>query len=126
LSQDTNLKGNTPPKLVDLSARLALVNTHVFASNGELTSRLEFIYRGDYQYRVFNNPLVDTVPSYQIVNLLFNYQFANEQFNLGIGASNLFDEEGVNARFSNPFGLLTTSEEFIPPQEVFIGIRYDF
>ncbi len=126
LSQDTNLKGNTPPKLVDLSARLALVNTHVFASNGELTSRLEFIHRGDYQYRVFNNPLVDTVPSYQIVNLLFNYQFANEQFNLGIGASNLFDEEGVNARFSNPFGLLTTSEEFIPPQEVFIGIRYDF
>ena len=126
LSQTTNLKGNTPPKLVDLSARLSLTNNHSFASSAMLTSRLEYVYRGEYQYRVFNNPLVDTVPSYNIVNLWFNYQFVNQQLNLGIGASNLFDEDGVNARFSNPFGLLSTSEEFIPPQEVFISLRYDF
>ena len=126
LSQTTNLKGNTPPKLVDFTARLALTNTHSFANSATLTSRLEYIYRGEYEARVFNNPLVDSVPSYDIVNLLFDYQFSNQQFNIGVGATNLFDEDGVNARFSNPFGLLTTSEEFIAPQEVFVTLRYDF
>ncbi len=126
LSQTTNLKGNTPPKLVDLTVLLALTNTLDLADGTTLTTRFEYLYRGEYQYRVFNNPLVDTVPSYNIVNLLFNYQFENQRFNLGFGATNLFDEDGVNARFSNPFGLLTTSEEFIPPQEIFIALRYDF
>jgi len=126
LSQKTNLIGNTPPKLVDLTARLALTNTLDLAGGATLRSRFEYLYRGEYQYRVFNNPLVDSVPSYYVVNLLFNYRLANEQLNLGFGATNLFDEDGVNARFSNPFGLLTTSEEFIPPQEVFVALKYDF
>ena len=126
LSQTTNLNGNEPPKLVDLTARLALTNTRSFANRATLTSRLEYVHRGEYQYRVFNNPLVDTVPSYDVVNLLFDYQFANQPFNIGVGATNLFDEDGVNSRFSNPFGLLRTSEEFIPPREVFVTLRYDF
>ncbi len=125
LSQTTNLNGNTPPKLVDFSARLALTNTHEMG-NGTLTSRFEFVHRGEYQYRVFNNPLVDTVPSYDIFNLSFDYHLPNKNISIGLGASNLFDEDGVNARFSNPFGLLATSEEFIPPQEVFGFVRLDF
>lgn len=126
LSQTTNLKGNTPPKLVDFTARLALTNTHSLANSAALTSRLEYVYRGEYQARVFNNPLVDSVPSYDIVNLLFNYQLPKQQFNVIVGATNLFDKDGVNARFSNPFGLLTTSEELIPPREVFVTLAYEF
>ena len=118
LSQTTNVKGNTPPKLVDFSARMALTNTHEMG-NGTLTSRIEYVHRGEYQYRVYNNPLVDTVPSYDIFNLSFDYHMPGRNLTIGLGASNLFDEDGVNSRFSNPFGLLTTSEEFIPPREVF-------
>ena len=125
LSQTTNLKGNTPPKLVDFSARMALTNTHEMG-NGVLTSRIEYVHRGEYQYRVYNNPLVDTVPPYDIFNLSFDYHLPNRNLSFGLGASNLFDEDGVNSRFSNPFGLLTTSEEFIPPQEVFGFFRLDF
>ena len=125
LSQTTNLKGNTPPKLVDFSARMALTNTHEMG-NGVLTSRFEYVHRGEYQYRVYNNPLVDTVPPYDIFNLSFDYHLPNRNLSFGLGASNLFDEDGVNSRFSNPFGLLTTSEEFIPPQEVFGFFRLDF
>ncbi len=125
LSQTTNLKGNTPPKLVDFSARMALTNTHEMG-NGVLTSRFEYVHRGEYQYRVYNNPLVDTVPPYDIFNLSFDYHMPNRNLSVGLGASNLFDEDGVNSRFSNPFGLLTTSEEFIPPQEVFGFFRLDF
>ncbi len=125
LSQTTNLKGNTPPKLVDFSARLALSNTHEMG-NGTLTSKFEYVHRGDYEYRVFNNPLVDSVPSYDIFNVSLDYHMPERNITIGIGASNLFDEDGVNSRFSNPFGLLTTSEEFIPPQEIFGFFRLDF
>lgn len=126
LSQTTNLKGNTPPKLVDWSARVGLTNNHALANGGVITSALDYIYRGEYQYRVFNNPLVDTVPSYDIFNLFFSYSPANSAFDFSLSATNLFDEEGVNSRFSNPFGLLTTSEEFIPPREIIFSARYSF
>ncbi len=126
LSQTTNLKGNTPPKLVDVSARVGLANNHSFANGAAFDSRIDWVYRGEYQYRVFNNPLVDSVPSYDIVNLFFNYRPANSALDFSLSATNLFDEEGVNARFSNPFGLLTTSEEYIPPREVIFGVRYSF
>ncbi|MBI1732097.1 MAG: TonB-dependent receptor [Gammaproteobacteria bacterium] len=126
LATSTNLKGNEPPKLADISARLGLTNTHSFAGGSVLTSRVDYIHRGEFQARVWNNPLVDSVPDYDIVNLFFDYRFAAWPVNLSLGVTNLFDEDGVNNRFSNPFGLLTTSEEFIPPREVIGTIRYEF
>lgn len=121
-----NLAGNDPPKLADLTSRLLLTHTQVFANASVLTSRLDYIYRGEYQYRVFNNAAVDTVPSYSTVSLFFGYELAGLPLELALNASNLFDEDGVNSRFTNPFGLHTTSEEFIPPREVFVTIRYRF
>lgn len=126
LSRQTNLKGNTPPKLVDLTARLGLTNNRRLAGGGTFTSRIDYVHRGEYQYRVFNNPLVDTVPSYDTVNLFFRYQPGEKGFAFSLSATNLFDEDGVNSRFSNPFALLTTSEEYIPPREVIASVSYAF
>lgn len=126
LSDSTNLRGNEPPKLVDLTARLALTNERTLANDAVLTSRLEYIHRGEYQYRVFNNPLVDTVPSYDIVNLFFNYSPADGPWGVSVGLTNITDEDGVNSRFSNPFGVLQTSEEFIPPFEAIATFRFKF
>lgn len=126
LSQSTNLRGNEPPKLVDLTARIALTNERTLANDAVLTSRLEYIHRGEYQYRVFNNPLVDTVPSYDIVNLFFDYSPADAPWGVSVGLTNVTDEDGVNSRFSNPFGVLQTSEEFIPPFEAIATFRYNF
>ena len=126
LGQTTNLRGNTPPKLVDLSARIGLTNTHTFTSGDVLTSQIDYIYRGEYQYRVFNNPLVDTIPAYETANLSFHYAPAKGNFQYALSVSNVFDEDGINARFSNPFGLLTTSEEYIAPRQVIGTVRYAF
>ena len=126
LSDSTNLRGNEPPKLPDLTARLALTNERTLGNGAALTSRLEFIHRGEYQYRVWNNPLVDTVPSYDIFNLFFDYSPADGPWGVTVGLTNITDEDGVNARFSNPFGVLQTSEEFIPPFEAIATIRFDF
>ncbi len=126
LSQTTNLRGNTPPKLVDLTARLALTNELTLSGGSVLTSRLEYIHVGEYEYRVFNNPLVDTVPSYDIVNLFFDYSPGNGSWGVSVGLTNITDEDGVNSRFSNPFGIWQTSEEFIPPFEAIATIRFEF
>lgn len=120
-----NLNGNTPPKLVDLMGRATLSHSGALY-NGVLTSKFDVIYRGAFQYRVFNNPLVDDVPSYTTLGLHFNYDFNDTPVSLSLRASNLTDEAGVNARYSNPFGLHTTSEEYIPPREIAVGAKYRF
>ena len=121
-----NLNGNTPPKLVDFGARLALTHTHIFDSGSVLTSRLDYIHRGEFQYRVFNNPLVDTVPAYDTLGLYFGYTLATIPLSVNLTVSNLTDEDGINSRFSNPYGLHTTSEEYIPPRQIFVTASYNF
>ena len=121
-----NLRGNTPPKLVELSARLTLSHAYAFGDGSVLTSRLDYIHRGEYEYRVFNNPGVDRVPAYDTTGLFLGYDPAGLPLSLSLSVTNLFDEDGVNSRFTNPFGLHTTSQEFIPPREIIARVRYRF
>ena len=120
-----DLAGNRPPKLPDLTARLALGHRATLAG-GRLDSRLFWIYRGAYQYRVFNNPATDRVPAYETWGLALTWAPARRPVEFSLRASNLFDEAGVNSRFTNPFGLHTTSEELIPPRQVSLSARYRF
>ena len=124
LAVTTNLNGNTPPKLPKIMARLGLSNTHDFSDGGVLSSRVEYIHRGKMQSRVFNNPEFDTVPSYDVVNLYFSYVMANRPVSFNLIVSNLFDENGINNVFNNPFGIWSTSNEYIPPLEVIGSVRF--
>lgn len=121
-----SLAGNEPPKLPDLTSRMMLTHSQPLADGSLFTSRLEYIYRGEYQYRVFNNPSVDTVPSYSTVGLFFGYEPARSKVFLALRATNLLDEAGVNSRFTNPFGLHTTSDELIPPRQLVFTVGYRF
>ncbi len=126
MNNANNLRGNKPPKLVEFTARLALSNSRPFGDGSVLSSRLEYIHRGEFQARVFNHPEVDTVPAYDIVNLHVQYEFAGPPLALGLSITNLFDSDGVNNVFTNPYGLWTTSEELIPPREVLASFTYRF
>ncbi len=121
-----SLAGNDPPKLADVTSRLLLTHIHTFTGGSTITSRFDYIHRGEYQYRVFNHPVVDTVPAYDTVGLFFGYEPAKLPIALELRATNLFDEDGVNSRFTNPFGLHSTSDELIPPREVIGTVRYRF
>ena len=126
MNNANNLKGNKPPKLVDITARLALTNTHTFLDGSVLSSRVEYVHRGDFQARVFNHPRVDTVPSYDLVNLYFAYDVGNMPLSFSLSVTNVFDEDGINNVFTNPYGLWTTSNEYIPPREVIGSVRYSW
>jgi iron complex outermembrane receptor protein len=126
LGATTDLYGKTPPKLVDLMAYLALTNNHTLRSGAVFTSRLDFVHRGEFQARVWNNPLVDTVPAYDTFGLFFQYMPAGSRCAISLSATNLGNRAGISNRFSNPYGVLTTSDEFIPPRQVFAGLTIDF
>ena len=126
MNNANNLNGNEPPKLVDLMARVALTNTHNFADGSELSSRVEYVHRGDFQARIFNHPRVDGVPSYDLVNLYFAYDVGNMPLSFNLSVTNIFDKNGVNNVFTNPYGLWTTSKEYIPPREVIGSVRYSW
>ena len=126
MANANNLKGNKPPKLVELMARLVLSNNHAFDNGATLASRLEWVHRGEFQARVFNHPEVDRVPSYNVVNLYFEYDFAELPLSLSLSLTNLFDKNGINNVFTNPYGLWTTSHELIPPREAIASLKYRF
>tara|TARA_R110002096_G_scaffold113620_7_gene246795 strand:- start:4777 stop:7041 length:2265 start_codon:yes stop_codon:yes gene_type:complete len=121
-----NLNGNEPAKLVSLTSRMSLTYATEIANKGDLTVRGDYVYRGDFEYRVFNNPTVDKVPSYNIVNLNVQYKPFDSRFSFSLTASNLFDKDGVNSRFTNPYGSYRTSEEYIPPREVVGSVKVTF
>ena len=121
-----DLKGKRPPKLADLSFRLGLSHTLAINEGSLLTSRLELLHRGEYSYRVFDNPVVDRVPSYETLGLFLGYEPSERPWTVELRASNLFDRAGVNSRFTNPIGLHTTSDELIPPRQLIAAFRYRF
>ena len=126
MANNNNLKGNKPPKLVDITARLTLLKRHTFPGGSMLTARVEYIHRGDFQARVFNHPAVDTVPSYDVVNLYFAYALTNVPVSFSLSVTNVFNKDGINNVFTNPYGLWTTSNEYIPPREIIGSLKYSW
>ena len=94
--------------------------------DGTFTGRVDYVHRGDFQYRVFNHPDVDTVPSYNLVNVFLNYTPHDSMYSFSLAATNLFDKDGVNSRFTNPYGAFITSEEYIPPRQVVATLKLRF
>lgn len=126
LTQVQNLKGNTPPKLPKFAINLRFTHTYQISGHGTLTSRLQYSYRDDYQYRVFNNSDFDIVPSYDLWNLNFLYEPDNADWTIELIAENLADDDAVNSRFTNSFGVGHTSEELVSPRTILVRLGYKF
>jgi iron complex outermembrane receptor protein len=117
--------GNAPPNLPPYMATLALSQTAKFGDGSSLLSRYQLVYRDQYADTVFGNSYYYTTPSYVMMNLLFDYTFANRQLDLTAGVSNLANRDEVSYRFTNQYGGETTQNWF-PPREYRIGIGYKF
>ncbi|AJP74280.1 TonB-dependent receptor [Sphingomonas hengshuiensis] len=120
-----NINGNDVPKLPKFQGTAAITYANQVGP-GKLTAKAQIIYRGEYQYRLFNDPGFDKTPSYAQVNLFLKY--APDSTNLwgSLTVTNLFDKAGVNSRFSDPYGSAQTYDTYIPPRQVFGTIGYRF
>jgi iron complex outermembrane recepter protein len=120
-----NIKGNSVPKLPSVQGSASIRYTHRVGP-GELTARGQYIYRGKYNYRLFNESSTDITPSYSQVNLFLSYQPDDTQLTFSITATNLFNKNGINSRFSDPYGSAQTYNTYIPPRQVIgsVGIKF--
>mgnify|MGYP001806792048 CR=1 FL=1 len=120
-----NINGNRVPKIpkVQGMASVGYVNQ---VGPGELTAKASLIYRGEYQYRLFNNNAFDITPDYAQVNLFAQYKPDDTNLSLSLTVTNLFETDGINSRFSDPYGSAQTYNTYIPPRQFIVGIGYSF
>jgi iron complex outermembrane receptor protein len=93
---------------------------------GVLTPRFEYIYRGAYWARIFDEPTLDRVPAYGLINLNPDFVPTNSNFELSIKATNVGNVAGVNNQYTDPYGTDTTSRQYIPPRQVIGTVSYKF
>jgi iron complex outermembrane recepter protein len=116
--------GNPPPNLPKYTATIALSQTSQFSDGSSLLSRLQVNYRDHYSNTVFSNPLY-TTPSYVLMNLLFDYTFANSNLDMTFAVNNVADRAEVSSRFTDQYGGETT-QTYFPPREYIVGFNYKF
>ncbi|AKH41136.1 iron complex outermembrane receptor protein [Altererythrobacter atlanticus] len=120
-----NINGNEVPKLPDWQGSAALTYTNIVGP-GEFTARAQFQYRGEFYYRVFNDEFYDVTPAYETVNLFASYKLDDAPVTFSVTVTNLFDVDGVNSRFSDPYGSSQGFETYIAPRQAIFAVGFEF
>jgi iron complex outermembrane receptor protein len=117
--------GHQVPKLPRVQGMLAASYTGALGSY-ELLSRLEYLYRGPFQYRIFNDGPSDKVGGYGQWNLYFQLTSPGSHLTCSLVVSNLADIASINSRYTDPYGTGQTSDEYIPPRQIIATVGYQF
>ncbi len=125
-AQIADVRGNELAKTPGFTANLALTYSHTLAAWGDIESTVSYTHRGDFRHRIFNNPLTDEVDGYDTVDLLVRFLPADAPWRLELIGKNLTDEDGINARFTDVFGVGATGDQFIPPRQLMVRVGIDF
>lgn len=120
-----NVNGNELAKTPEFTGNIAL-NWNKSITAGEVNSSLQYIYRGEFKHRIFNNAVTDTVPSYDVIDLVVGFRPEGKDWRLELIAKNLTDEDGVNARFTDVFGVGATGDELIGPRQFMARFSMEF
>ncbi|MDC3264213.1 TonB-dependent receptor [Porticoccaceae bacterium] len=121
-----NVNGNELAKTPKFTGNVALNWNTEIASWGELNSSLQYTYRGDFKHRIFNNDATDVVPSYKVIDLVVGLRPEGQDWKVELIGKNLTDEAGINARFTDVFGVGATGDELIGPRQVMARFSMDF
>jgi iron complex outermembrane receptor protein len=120
-----DVSGNTPPNLPKLSGGFHASYFYEVGSAGLITSRIEYLYKSDYESRIFNSD-VDHVDSYDQVNLFIQYEPYEANWKAWLTVTNLTDDANVIGRFVDPYGSGVVSDEYTSPRQVIANFSYAF
>ena len=120
-----NVNGNELAKTPEFTGNIAL-NWNKNIAAGEVNSSLQYTYRGEFKHRIFNNAVTDTVPSYDVIDLVVGFRPEGKDWRVELIAKNLTDEDGVNARFTDVFGVGATGDELIGPRQFMARFSMEF
>ena len=120
-----NVNGNELAKTPEFTGNIAL-NWNKNITAGEVNSSLQYTYRGEFKHRIFNNAVTDTVPSYDVIDLVVGFRPEGKDWRVELITKNLTDEDGVNARFTDVFGVGATGDELIGPRQFMARFSMEF
>ena len=120
-----NVKGNKLAKSPEFTADINLIYETDLSSGNALTARIQYVKRGKFEQRVSNNPIVDSISGYDIMNISVGIDFQND-FNLDLMLLNIADEDGVNSSMTDVFGVAATGLELIPPRQIMTRLSVNF
>ncbi len=121
-----DVKGNELAKTPGFTANLALTYSTAMGGWGDFDGTLSYTHRGDFRHRIFNNPTTDEVDSYDTIDLVLRFSPSNANWRIELIGKNLTDEDGINARFTDVFGVGATGDQFIPPRQLMARVGIDF
>ena len=121
-----NLQNNQLAKVPEFTSYLAARYVTSIGTWGNVEGTVHVIHRGEYYHRLFNNPRTDFVENYTIFNLTTELTPSRSNWTLGLAVMNVTDNDGVNARFTDVFGVGATSDELIPPRQFLVTLRSEF
>ncbi|MEP1473045.1 MAG: TonB-dependent receptor [Halieaceae bacterium] len=125
-AQVQNVKGNELAKTPGFTGNLALNWNTELGSWGEMRSTFQYTYRGDFKHRIFNNDKTDVVDSYDVIDLVVGFYPGSADWRVELIGKNLTDEDGINARFTDVFGVGATGDELIAPRQYMVRVGLDF
>ncbi len=122
----TDVKGNALAKTPNFTADVMLRYSGRLGNLADFKGSVQYIYRDGFQHRIFNNPKTDNVTSYDIVNLMLTIRPDAWPWYIDLMAMNLADEDGINARFTDVFGVGATADELIAPRQYMVRFGVEF
>ena len=125
-AQIADVRGNVLPKTPKVTANIALTHTTSIDGWGDVRSSLSYTYRGDFKHRVFNNPTTDNVASYQTLDVMVKLSPDDASWRVELIGKNITDDAGINARFTDVFGVGATGDQFIQPRQIMVRAGIDF
>jgi iron complex outermembrane receptor protein len=124
--QITDVKGNELAKTPNVTGNIALIHTALLEGFGELKTSLSVTYRGEFKHRIFNNPVTDEVGSYTTFDMLMKLTPDSSPWTVELIGKNLTDQDGINARFTDVFGVGATGDQFVPPRQLSVRFGMTF
>jgi iron complex outermembrane receptor protein len=124
--QIADVKGNELAKTPGFTANLALTYSNAIGSWGDFEGTLSYTHRGDFRHRIFNNSTTDEVDSYDTFDVVLRFSPTDANWRVELIGKNLTDEDGINARFTDVFGVGATGDQFIPPRQLMARVGVDF
>ncbi len=122
----SDVQGNELAKTPNFTADISLTYERPVRSYGDFIGTFQYTHRGSFNQRIFNNPTVDDVPSYNVFNFVLTFEPAGGRWGFDFLALNVTDEDGINARFTDVFGVGATGDELIPPRQIQGRVRAYF
>ena len=121
-----DVKGNKLAKSPEFTADINLTYETTLASGNEFSSIVQFIRRGDFEQRVSNNSLVDSIDAYNLFNVTASIDFVTSNTGIDFMLLNIADKDGINSSMTDVFGVAATGLEYIAPRQFMVRFRREF